>query len=72
MSSHRSLVQRLETVALSDDLCDRGEQVTLFLFSDCLEVSTAQELNSKRFDTTYEYKQFKNFEAEFKSWKADS
>uniref|UniRef100_A0A663E362 Epithelial cell transforming 2 n=1 Tax=Aquila chrysaetos chrysaetos TaxID=223781 RepID=A0A663E362_AQUCH len=38
LSSHRSLVQRLETVALGDDLCDRGEQVTLFLFNDCLEV----------------------------------
>ncbi|EMP38410.1 Protein ECT2 [Chelonia mydas] len=39
LSSHRSLVQRLETVALGDDLCDRGEQVTLFLFSDCLEIA---------------------------------
>ncbi|KFQ36052.1 Protein ECT2 [Merops nubicus] len=27
LSSHRSLVQRLETVALGDDLCDRGEQI---------------------------------------------
>uniref|UniRef100_A0A8C3UE18 Epithelial cell transforming 2 n=1 Tax=Catharus ustulatus TaxID=91951 RepID=A0A8C3UE18_CATUS len=33
------LVQRLETVALGDDLCDRGEQVTLFLFNDCLEIA---------------------------------
>ncbi|NWJ06210.1 ECT2 protein, partial [Crypturellus undulatus] len=39
LSSHRSLVQRLETVALSDDLCDKGEQVTLFLFNDCLEIA---------------------------------
>ncbi|XP_025901120.1 protein ECT2 isoform X1 [Nothoprocta perdicaria] len=39
LSSHRSLVQRLETVALGDDLCDKGEQVTLFLFNDCLEVA---------------------------------
>ncbi|XP_054241691.1 protein ECT2 isoform X2 [Indicator indicator] len=39
LSSHRSLVQRLETIALSDDLCDRGEQVTLFLFNDCLEIA---------------------------------
>uniref|UniRef100_A0A8C3Y329 Epithelial cell transforming 2 n=1 Tax=Catharus ustulatus TaxID=91951 RepID=A0A8C3Y329_CATUS len=39
LSSHRSLVQRLETVALGDDLCDRGEQVTLFLFNDCLETN---------------------------------
>ncbi|XP_015270742.1 PREDICTED: protein ECT2 isoform X1 [Gekko japonicus] len=39
LSSHRSLIQRLETVALGDDLCDRGEQVTLFLFNDCLEVA---------------------------------
>ncbi|KFQ40485.1 Protein ECT2 [Mesitornis unicolor] len=27
LSSHRSLVQRLETIALGDDLCDRGEQI---------------------------------------------
>ncbi|XP_027580456.1 protein ECT2 isoform X1 [Pipra filicauda] len=39
LSSHRSLVQRLETIALGDDLCDRGEQVTLFLFNDCLEIA---------------------------------
>ncbi|NXH98522.1 ECT2 protein, partial [Pachycephala philippinensis] len=39
LSSHRSLVQRLETVALGDDVCDRGEQVTLFLFNDCLEIA---------------------------------
>ncbi|KAM7013621.1 protein ECT2 isoform 1-T1 [Passerculus sandwichensis] len=39
LSSHRSLVQRLETVALGDDICDRGEQVTLFLFNDCLEIA---------------------------------
>ncbi|XP_053315711.1 protein ECT2 isoform X1 [Spea bombifrons] len=39
LSSHRMLVQRVETVALGDDLCDRGEQVTLFLFNDCLEIA---------------------------------
>uniref|UniRef100_A0A4W3GHI9 Epithelial cell transforming 2 n=1 Tax=Callorhinchus milii TaxID=7868 RepID=A0A4W3GHI9_CALMI len=39
LSSHRSLVQRVETIVLSDELCDRGEQVTLFLFNDCLEVA---------------------------------
>ncbi|KAM8805169.1 protein ECT2 isoform 1-T1 [Eudromia elegans] len=39
LSSHRSLIQRLETVALGDDLCDKGEQVTLFLFNDCLEIA---------------------------------
>ncbi|XP_069474829.1 protein ECT2 isoform X2 [Ambystoma mexicanum] len=39
LSSHRMLVQRMETIALSNDLCDRGEQVTLFLFNDCLEVA---------------------------------
>ncbi|XP_029472616.1 protein ECT2 isoform X5 [Rhinatrema bivittatum] len=39
LSSHRSLIQRVETIALGDDLCDRGEQVTLFLFNDCLEVA---------------------------------
>ncbi|XP_056421176.1 protein ECT2 isoform X2 [Hyla sarda] len=39
LSSHRMLVQRVETVALGEDLCDRGEQVTLFLFNDCLEIA---------------------------------
>ncbi|XP_075412161.1 protein ECT2 isoform X3 [Tenrec ecaudatus] len=39
LSSHRSLVQRVETVSLSDHPCDRGEPVTLFLFNDCLEIA---------------------------------
>ncbi|XP_063297116.1 protein ECT2 isoform X2 [Pelobates fuscus] len=39
LSSHRMLVQRVETIALGDELCDRGEQVTLFLFNDCLEIA---------------------------------
>ncbi|XP_036410522.1 protein ECT2-like [Megalops cyprinoides] len=39
LSSHRSLVQRVETVALGDKPCDRGDHVTLFLFSDCLEIA---------------------------------
>lgn len=40
LSSHRSLVHRVETIALGDEPCDRGEHVTLFLFNDCLEVMT--------------------------------
>ncbi|XP_031430901.1 protein ECT2 isoform X1 [Clupea harengus] len=39
LSSHRTLVHRVETIALGDKPCDRGEQVTLFLFSDCLEIA---------------------------------
>ncbi|XP_059922631.1 protein ECT2 isoform X2 [Gadus macrocephalus] len=39
LSSHRSLVHRVETIALGDQPCDRGEQVTLFLFNDCLEIA---------------------------------
>ncbi|XP_021109906.1 protein ECT2 isoform X4 [Heterocephalus glaber] len=39
LSSHRSLVQRVETVSLGEHPCDKGEQVTLFLFSDCLEIA---------------------------------
>ncbi|XP_046713826.1 protein ECT2 isoform X2 [Silurus meridionalis] len=39
LSSHRSLVHRVETIALGDKPCDRGEHVTLFLFSDCLEIA---------------------------------
>ncbi|XP_054916445.1 protein ECT2 isoform X4 [Poeciliopsis prolifica] len=39
LSSHRSLVHRVETIALGDEPCDRGEHVTLFLFNDCLEIA---------------------------------
>ncbi|XP_045906321.1 protein ECT2 isoform X4 [Micropterus dolomieu] len=39
LSSHRSLVYRVETIALGDQPCDRGEYVTLFLFNDCLEIA---------------------------------
>ncbi|KAM4887688.1 protein ECT2 isoform 2-T2 [Thomomys bottae] len=39
LSSHRSLVQRVETISLGEYPCDRGEQVTLFLFNDCLEIA---------------------------------
>ncbi|XP_069378661.1 protein ECT2 isoform X6 [Paralichthys olivaceus] len=39
LSSHRSLVNRVETIALGDQPCDRGENVTLFLFNDCLEIA---------------------------------
>ncbi|XP_027025772.2 protein ECT2 isoform X2 [Tachysurus fulvidraco] len=39
LSSHRSLVHRVETIALGDNPCDRGEHVTLFLFNDCLEIA---------------------------------
>ncbi|XP_068599492.1 protein ECT2 [Brachionichthys hirsutus] len=39
LSSHRSLVYRVETVALGEQPCDRGEHVTLFLFNDCLEIA---------------------------------
>lgn len=41
------LVQRVETIALGEDLCDRGEQVTLFLFNDCLEVRLYSILTSE-------------------------
>ncbi|KAM6921204.1 protein ECT2 [Xenentodon cancila] len=39
LSSHRNLVHRVETISLGDQPCDRGEHVTLFLFSDCLEIA---------------------------------
>ncbi|KAJ8418844.1 hypothetical protein AAFF_G00003430 [Aldrovandia affinis] len=39
LSSHRTLVHRVETIALGDKPCDRGENVTLFLFNDCLEIA---------------------------------
>ncbi|KAG9343589.1 hypothetical protein JZ751_013759 [Albula glossodonta] len=30
---------RVDTVALGDEPCDRGDHVTLFLFNDCLEIA---------------------------------
>ncbi|KAL4593253.1 protein ECT2-like isoform X1, partial [Arapaima gigas] len=39
LSSHRTLVHRAETVTLGDKPCGRGENVTLFLFNDCLEIA---------------------------------
>ncbi|KAJ8409456.1 hypothetical protein AAFF_G00228570 [Aldrovandia affinis] len=39
LSSHRSLVHRVDTVALGGKPCDRGDYVTLFLFNDCLEIA---------------------------------
>ncbi|KAM6938060.1 protein ECT2 isoform 2-T2 [Lycodopsis pacificus] len=39
LSSHRTLVHRVETIALGEQPCDRGEHVTLFLFNDCLEIA---------------------------------
>uniref|UniRef100_G3NBJ3 Epithelial cell transforming 2 n=1 Tax=Gasterosteus aculeatus aculeatus TaxID=481459 RepID=G3NBJ3_GASAC len=39
LSSHRILVHRVETIALGEQPCDRGEHVTLFLFNDCLEIA---------------------------------
>ncbi|XP_037326579.1 protein ECT2 isoform X4 [Pungitius pungitius] len=39
LSSHRMLVHRVETIALGEQPCDRGEHVTLFLFNDCLEIA---------------------------------
>ncbi|XP_023688626.2 protein ECT2-like isoform X2 [Paramormyrops kingsleyae] len=39
LSSHRTLVHRMETIALGEHPCDRGDHVTLFLFNDCLEIA---------------------------------
>ncbi|XP_078734766.1 protein ECT2 isoform X3 [Lampetra fluviatilis] len=39
LSSHRTLVAREEVTALDDELCDRGETISMFLFTDCLEIA---------------------------------
>uniref|UniRef100_UPI00358E3946 protein ECT2-like isoform X1 n=1 Tax=Myxine glutinosa TaxID=7769 RepID=UPI00358E3946 len=39
LSSQRSLVAQEEMVALGDKLCDHGESITMFLFTDCLEIA---------------------------------
>ncbi|MGH0150978.1 UNVERIFIED_CONTAM: hypothetical protein FKN15_044060 [Acipenser sinensis] len=59
LSSHRSLVHRVETISLGDKPCDRGENVTLFLFNDCLEENLIQrtdpdslQVNTKDMDSS--------------------
>ena len=39
LSSHRYLVMRFDMVALADVFCSKGDAVTIFLFSDSIEVS---------------------------------
>ena len=45
LSSHRTLVQKLDCVELSQALSStRREQVTLFVFSDSIEVNMERKL----------------------------
>ncbi len=39
LSSHRSFLKKLDVYEMSNELLKKGAQLTLFLFSDCLEVS---------------------------------
>ncbi len=39
LSSHRNLTNRIEAYEMSNELLKKGAQLTLFLFSDCLEVT---------------------------------
>jgi hypothetical protein len=38
LSSHRSFLKKLDVYEMSNELLKKGAQLTLFLFSDCLEV----------------------------------
>ncbi len=40
LSSHRKFLTRLDVVEMTDSLSGRGDSLTLFLFSDSLEVNT--------------------------------
>jgi hypothetical protein len=39
LSSHRNFLKKLDVYEMSNELLKKGAQLTLFLFSDCLEVS---------------------------------
>jgi len=39
LSAHRSLVQRIDAIEVSEELSGKGDSVTLFVFSDSLEVN---------------------------------
>ncbi|EDV28860.1 uncharacterized protein TRIADDRAFT_52151 [Trichoplax adhaerens] len=39
LSSHRYLVMRFDMVALADVFCSKGDAMTIFLFSDSIEIS---------------------------------
>ena len=38
LSSHRSFLKKLEVYEMSNELLKKGAQLTMFLFSDCLEI----------------------------------
>ncbi|XP_076805984.1 protein ECT2-like isoform X4 [Clavelina lepadiformis] len=39
VSSHRRFVARAELLAIDDNLCSRGDNISLFIFSDCVEIA---------------------------------
>ena len=39
LSAHRCLVRRIDAIEASEELSGKGDSVTLFVFSDSLEVS---------------------------------
>jgi hypothetical protein len=44
LSSHRNLLNRIDAYEMSNELLKKGAQLTLFLFSDCLEVRVIQTI----------------------------
>lgn len=55
LSSHRQFVTRLDVTELSDDLCGKGVPLSLFLFTDSLEVCKRRTklLNSSKSPALY-------------------
>uniref|UniRef100_H2YI26 DH domain-containing protein n=1 Tax=Ciona savignyi TaxID=51511 RepID=H2YI26_CIOSA len=39
VSSHRQFVARAEMIVVDDNLCNKGDHISLFVFSDCIEVA---------------------------------
>ncbi|XP_078493383.1 protein ECT2 isoform X2 [Ciona intestinalis] len=39
VSSHRQFVARAEVIAVDDNLCNKGDHITFFIFSDCMEIA---------------------------------
>ena len=39
LSSHRNFISRIDVVELTDMLCHRGDPLSIFVFTDSIEVS---------------------------------
>lgn len=43
LSSHRRFISKIDVIELSDELCGKGMPMSLFLFTDSVEVSNTEK-----------------------------